>query len=215
MGGSSGGAATGGSGALGGGGAAQAGGSSGSAGAAATGGSAATFVLTSPAFDNVEGCSVETPSPCDVFPDENVAYMERASISPELRWTGAPAGTKSFAIALFDVTYGQAHWALWNIPPDVTMLAANMPKDTATPPVPAGSRQANANFAPGGDGYFGPHIPCNVYDFEIYALSLESFSPMDPESAVLVRIELEGLGDKVLGVAKLFGRCGDYGMTCQ
>jgi Raf kinase inhibitor-like YbhB/YbcL family protein len=153
---------------------------------------------------------------CDVFPDENVSYMDNANLSPELSWTGIPAGTQSFALVLFDVTYGQAHWALWNIPADVAMLAANVPKDTATPPTPAGSRQANANFATtGGDGYFGPHLPCNVFEFELYALSSSSFAPAEPESSVLVSIELQDLGDTVLGVATLRGRSNDYDSTCE
>jgi Raf kinase inhibitor-like YbhB/YbcL family protein len=190
--------------------------SSGSAGTGAAGEGSGGFILTSPAFRNVEGCSVDNPGPCEVFPDENVSYMDNANISPELHWTGAPAGTKSFAIVLFDVTYGQAHWVIWNIPATVSMLAANVPKDTATPAIPAGSRQANANFAtPEGDGYFGPHLPCNVFEFAIYALAMDTFSPMDPESSVLVSIELQELGDPVLGVAKLRGRSNDYMMTCE
>src|SRR5687768_18336544 len=48
-------------------------------------------------------------------------------------------------------------------------------------------------------GYFGPHIPCNVFQFVLYALSVSTFSPMEPESAVLVGIELQELGDPVLG----------------
>jgi phosphatidylethanolamine-binding protein (PEBP) family uncharacterized protein len=174
------------------------------------------FTLSSPAIENVVGCSVETPSVCDVFPDENVSYMGNANLSPELRWTDAPAGTQSFALVLLDATYGQAHWALWNIPATVGMLAANVAQDTATPPAPAGSQQATANFSTtGGHGYFGPHIPCNVFEFELYALSTSTFSPMRPDSSVLVAIELQDLGDPVLGVAKLTGRANDYGMTCQ
>jgi phosphatidylethanolamine-binding protein (PEBP) family uncharacterized protein len=146
---------------------------------------------------------------CDVFPDQNVSYMDNADVSPELRWMGAPPGTQSFALVLFDVTFGQAHWVLWNIPADTTVLAANVSKDTATPPTPAGSRQANANFAAaGGDGYFGPHLPCNVFELELYALSMSTFSPMAPDSSVLVSIELQELGASVLGVAKLTGRGG-------
>lgn len=191
-------------------------GSGGTAGSAGTAPGDGAFNLTSPAFSNVEGCSLEDPSLCEVFPDENVSYMERPNISPELGWTGAPAGTQSFAIVLRDVTFGQAHWAIWNIPASVSMLAANVPQDTATPAMPAGSRQANANFAPeGSDGYFGPHIPCNVFEFEIYALASDMFSPMDPESAVLVAIELQELGDPVLGSAKLTGRSNDYMTTCE
>jgi Raf kinase inhibitor-like YbhB/YbcL family protein len=158
---------------------------------------------------------VETPDPCEVFPDENVSYMDRPNVSPELRWAGAPAGTQSFALVLFDVTYGQTHWALWNIPANVTLLAANVPKDTAMPATPAGARQSNANFATGGDGYFGPHVPCNIFQFVLYALSISTFSPMDPESAVLVGIQLQELADPVLGSATLTGRSNDYMMMCE
>jgi Raf kinase inhibitor-like YbhB/YbcL family protein len=182
------------------------------AGSAAGGG---TFTLESPAFRDVAGCSLENPKACEVFPDEHVSYMDRPNISPELRWSGAPAGTQSFALVLFDVSYGQTHWAIWNIPANVTLLAANVPKDTAMPATPAGSRQSNANFAMGGDGYFGPHVPCNVFRFVLYALSVSSFSPMDPESAVLVGIQLQELGDPVLGSATLTGRSNDYMMICE
>lgn len=202
------------------GGTAPAGGSGGSSAGGASGGSGGSdgpsFVLTSPAFDNVEGCSVDTPGPCATFPDENVSYMENANVSPELEWTGVPSGTQSFALVLFDVTYGQAHWALWNIPADAVMLAADVPQDVKMPASPVGSEQANANFATtSDDGYFGPHMPCNVFDFELYALSLPTFSPENPDSAVLVHIELQELGEPVLGIAKLTGRCGDYDMTCE
>jgi phosphatidylethanolamine-binding protein (PEBP) family uncharacterized protein len=189
--------------------AAGAGGSPAGAGAGGGGGGGEPFILTSSALENVTGCSVDNPSVCDVFAAENVSYMDSANVSPELHWTGAPPGTQSLALVLFDVTFGQAHWVLWNIPADATGLAANVSKDTATPPTPAGSRQANANFATtGGDGYFGPHVPCNVFEFELYALSTSTFSPMAPDSSVLVSIELQELGDAVLGVAKLTGRGG-------
>ena len=173
------------------------------------------FTLTSPAFDDVAGCAVETPAPCQVFPDENVSYMQNANVSPELHWTGAPVGTQSFVLVLLDATFGQAHWVMWNIPANVSMLAANVPKDTAMPATPAGARQCNAIFASGGDGYFGPHVPCNVFQFALYALSTSTFSPMDSESAALVWIELQELGSPVLGVATLTGRSNDYMMTCE
>jgi Raf kinase inhibitor-like YbhB/YbcL family protein len=207
----------GGSGAAGSGGAGVGGAGNGGSGSGGTAGQGnGGFTITSPAFRNVEGCSVDNPSVCEVFPDENVSYMERANISPELRWTGVPSGTRSFAIVLMDASFGQAHWVIWNIPASVTMLAANVAKDTAMPAVPAGSRQANANFATEEEhGYFGPHLPCNVFEFQIYALASDTFSPMDPESSVLVSIELQELGDPVLGLAKLTGRSNDYMMTCD
>jgi phosphatidylethanolamine-binding protein (PEBP) family uncharacterized protein len=191
---------------------------SGEAGSGGAGGSAAagTFTLTSPALAHVSGCSLETPQVCAVFPDANVSYGDNANESPELRWSSAPPGTQSFAVVLFDVTFGQAHWALWNIPAGVTQLPANIPKDSATPASPAGVRQANANFATaGGDGYFGPHLPCNVFELQLYALSSSTFSPTDPSSSVLVAIELQELGPSVLGIAKLAGRVNDPSTPCQ
>ncbi len=204
--------------------AAGAGGVTGGAGAVSVAGNAGSggtsgagngaFTLTSPAFESRAGCEVAAPAACDVFPDENVSYMERPNVSPELLWAGVPPGTKSFAMVLMDATYGQAHWALWNIPADATMLAANLPQDTMPASVP-GSQQATSNFAThGGHGYFGPHVPCNVFEFQLFALSTPTFSPMDPESAVLVAIELHELKEPVLGYATLIGRSGDYGMTC-
>jgi len=203
---------------VGGSGGSDSGGSGGSAsgGTAGSGGGGTTFILTSPAFEAVPGCSFEDPSPCAIIPDENVSYMDRPNVSPELSWTGVPPGTQSFAVVLYDASYGQAHWVLWNIPADAVMLAADVPQDTKLPATPAGSEQANANFADTSvDGYFGPHLPCNVFEFQVFALALPTFTPADPDSAVLVHIELQKLGEPLLGIAKLAGRSGDYDTVCQ
>ncbi|MGB6604230.1 MAG: YbhB/YbcL family Raf kinase inhibitor-like protein [Steroidobacteraceae bacterium] len=48
--------------------------------------------------------------------------------SPALRWSGAPAGTKSFVLTLFDLDErgtpsGWWHWVVYDIPPTMTALA--------------------------------------------------------------------------------------------
>lgn len=179
--------------------------------------SAGTFTLTSPALSNAAGCSKEMPAPCKVFPEENVSYMKNAAsesenLSPELNWSGAPAGTKSFAIVLQDLTNGMAHWVLWNIPGSATKLDKNVPKGSAMPATPAGSQQCNANFA-AGDGYFGPGSRCNVYELVVYALSTPMFSPSPATDAGQVRTQLQALGAGILGSASLRGRA-NYMMMC-
>lgn len=171
------------------------------------------FTLSSPAVESVSECSATNPSVCDVFPDENISYMESPNNSPQLDWTNAPAGTQSFAVSLADVSYGQPLWTIWNIPAGVSGLPANLDKDTAMLSVPAGAQQSNATFAEG-DGYFGPESPCNVYQFVVYALSTPTFAPSQPEYAAVVLGELEALGDELLGSATLSART-NYGAMCE
>src|ERR1700728_2457081 len=61
------------------------------------------------------------------------------NISPALSWSGAPQGTKSFELSVYDphapTGSGFWHWVIFNIPPDVTSLpkGAGDPKGPAAP----------------------------------------------------------------------------------
>ena len=179
------------------------GGTAGAGGGAAGGtGGASAFMLTSTAFANQPGCGPMTmASACATFPVKYTSFGD--NVSPPMSWTGAPAGTMSFVILMQDLTNGMAHWVLWNIPASVTMLAENVDKTDATPPVPAGSQQCSIGQ---GDGYFGSGACGNVYEYVVYALSIPTFSPTSPTSQAMVRTQLQALGASILGTASIRGR---------
>ncbi|MEW6639472.1 MAG: YbhB/YbcL family Raf kinase inhibitor-like protein [Pseudomonadota bacterium] len=82
------------------------------------------------------------------------------NMSPALSWSGAPAGTKSFAVTVYDpdapTGSGWWHWVVFNIPPDVTSLPKNA-GDVRAKLAPKGAIQSRTDF--GSRGYGGPCPP--------------------------------------------------------
>src|SRR5437773_4824052 len=75
-------------------------------------------------------------------------------ISPPLAWSGAPAGTKSFALIADDPDAPAGtwvHWVIYNLPATLTDLKEKVP--TATK-LPDGTLQGSNDF--GRTGYSGP-----------------------------------------------------------
>jgi len=161
---------------------------------------------------NMTGCAANMSPSCATLPTE--ITRSGAGTSPALQWTGAPAGTKSFAVVLQDLSGSSTHWVIWNIPSTVTMLPANIDRTTAMPAAPAGSQQCGKGTdAATRFGYIGPGAPCNVYEFMVYALSSSPFSPTSTTDPAMVRTQLNGLGaSALLGTAALRGRTN---MTCS
>jgi Raf kinase inhibitor-like YbhB/YbcL family protein len=97
------------------------------------------------------------------------------NVSPALAWRGAPSGTKSFAVTLYDpdapTGSGWWHWIVYNIPASVTKLPAGA-GDASRNLLPAGAAQGPTDF--GTAGYGGPCPPPgdkpHRYIFTVYAL---------------------------------------------
>ena len=91
--------------------------------------------------------------------------------SPELSWAGAPYGTQSFVVVLYDVTASFTHWGMYNI----IGFANGLPANAGVAGSPRGTQILN-DFELGNQ-YDGPCPPANVapdthkYVFTVYALS--------------------------------------------
>ena len=101
------------------------------------------------------------------------------NVSPALQWSGAPAGTKSFVITLFDedergTPSGWWHWIVYDIPATRTELARGAGTSTVGH-LPEGARQGRSDD--GTESYSGPcpeiGEPAHRYLFTIYALNIE------------------------------------------
>lgn len=95
------------------------------------------------------------------------------NLSPALSWSHAPAGTRSFALLVFDSDVplgGFWHWAVFDIPAGVSSLRAGA-GDPAKDLAPRSAVQTRNDF--GFLGYGGPCPPAGSrhhYHFMLYAL---------------------------------------------
>lgn len=100
--------------------------------------------------------------------------------SPALSWRNAPAGTRSFAVTLFDPSRPPAsgwwHWLVYDIPASVTGL----PRGAGTPGsagLPPGAHQGKPDGEAPEAHYYGPcpdeGDPPHHYTFTVYALSVD------------------------------------------
>src|SRR6478672_3079817 len=111
------------------------------------------------------------------------------NISPALEWANAPAGTKSFAVTMYDpdapTGSGWWHWVMYNIPADATGLAAGAGNGRNAP---RGSAQGNTDF--GTKGYGGPCPPQgdkpHHYHFTVYALKTDKLDVPGNATAAMV-----------------------------
>lgn len=100
--------------------------------------------------------------------------------SPQLQWQNAPAGTKSFAITVYDpdapTGSGWWHWTVVNIPAQITSIAAGT--------VPQGAQQGRTDFGTAAYGGACPPVgdKAHRYIHTVWALDVAQL-PLDANAS--------------------------------
>ena len=135
-----------------------------------------TFTLTS--TDITDG---------GILPDAQV--QAKGNTSPHLKGPGAPQGTKSYAITVFDpdapTGSGFWHWTVANIPADVAELPASGP-------LPSGAVEGRTDFGEPGFGGAAPppgHGP-HRYIFTVFAVDTDTLDVTPEDSGAVFGFNL-------------------------
>ncbi|CAI8904860.1 DLP12 prophage; periplasmic protein YbcL [Pseudomonas sp. IT-347P] len=128
------------------------------------------------------------------------------NISPELSWDNAPAGTKSFAVTVYDpdapTGSGWWHWTVVNIPLSIKSLPSGVTH------LPAGAVQGRTDY--GQSGYGGVCPPTgdrpHHYQFTVWALKVEKLSLDAQASGALVGYMLNANVLAKATVTPIYGR---------
>jgi Raf kinase inhibitor-like YbhB/YbcL family protein len=161
------------------------------------------FKLTSPQLKDGATMAAE-----QVF---NSFGCSGGNVSPELKWSSAPEGTKSFAVTVYDpdapTGSGWWHWVIFNIPPTVHSLAKNAGAP-GSGLAPAGSIQSRTDF--GAPGYGGACPPQgdkpHRYIFTLYALKNDKIDLDAQSSGAMVGYFLKGSALASTSLTVNFGR---------
>jgi Raf kinase inhibitor-like YbhB/YbcL family protein len=157
------------------------------------------FALTTPEF--APGGALPTSA------RSGIAGAGGSDRSPALNWEGAPAGTKSYALTLYDpdapTGSGFWHWAVYNIPASVTGLPADagnpdaglLPPGAITLPGEMKHERFLGAAPPAGDGE-------HRYFFTVSALDVESLDVAPGSTAAVLGFTLR---DHIIGRAQLMG----------
>lgn len=155
-----------------------------------------TFTLTSPDFDD--------GGPLPVWVRGSAAGGKDRS--PQLDWEGAPEGTKSYVLTVFDPDApsgsGFWHWTLIDIPSNVTSLPAGAGTDDALLPLGAARRRNEY----GTDVFIGAAPPPGTgphrYTYTVSALDVPALVVAEDATPAIVGLRLR---PHIIARAQLIG----------
>lgn len=140
------------------------------------------------------------------------------NLSPELSWTGAPEGTQSYGLTIYDVDAltgsGFWHWVMFNIPATESTLAEGA-GDPAANLAPEGSVQSRNDV--GLPGYLGPcprpGDKAHRYLITLYALNTDAIPLDETASGALAGFYLNGSVIAKTTLTLLYGQPSDFQLT--
>ena len=167
-------------------------------------GAAAKLTVSSTAFKNGEAIPVDYTA-------------DGRNVSPALAWSGAPQGTREFALILDDpdapTPQPFVHWVIYKIPGNATGLPEAVPMgDAVKGTAVAGALQGPTGFAmfargggpPPQPGYRGPAPPSGKphhYTFKVYALN----APLDAREGMTKDNLLKAMEGRIIGQGEIVG----------
>ncbi len=175
-----------------------------------------TLLAASTGMAHAAGMTLISPdvTPNAKMADEQVANgfgCSGGNISPALSWAGAPKGTKSFAVTMYDpdapTGSGFWHWTVFNIPATVTTLpkGAGAAKSTT---LPAGAIQSRGDA--GTVGYFGMCPPKgdkpHHYKITVFAVDVEKLDADGTATPAVIGFNLHFHTLGKASVTGLYGR---------
>jgi Raf kinase inhibitor-like YbhB/YbcL family protein len=165
--------------------------------AALLAGNAMAFELTSPDPD------VKNGKPMTKAQEYKGFGCAGDNLSPALEWKDPPAGTRSFAVTVYDPNAptgsGWWHWVVYNIPATATGLPGGIGIQST---LPAGAKQGRNDY---GEHAFGGACPPpgdrpHHYIFTVYALKIAKINVPEDASPALIGYNI--LGNR-LALAKM------------
>lgn len=127
-----------------------------------------SFALTSASMTPGERLKME-----QVYNDWGAGGENR---SPQISWSNAPQGTKSFAITMYDpdapTGSGWWHWVVFNLPATTISLPESA---SGTEQMPAGAMESLTDYGKPGYGGACPPVgaPAHRYILTVWALDVE------------------------------------------